>query len=325
MTTPTENPTCKRCGQKRSEHHLANYADGSPITMNTLVCPFATFEAETNLSGGVEGNAGWEGTSTDRTPSVDKANQPSESQSSENQASPAQSLSPAQEKLCAKWASDDGKWTTQDHVELNLRQFLREALAVREPAPQPSDLTLPEQARMFTELGEQIEQLERDNADLRSKLEELQGWKDSMIAVDSKCDWQEIGRELGLTLGTDVRASILPKIRELKQQRAWVPIATPPTEADADDDGFVRWLFADGTRSHRHWDKNWKDHNYSPPTHWHSLPKLQQPDPDADEAEFVKLFGPMEITSGYGWAMYNYKIRQAEKLKVWKAARQQKA
>ena len=53
MTTPTENPTCKHCGQSKFDHRPANYSDGVTIGQ-FLVCPFATFaaETETNLSGG---------------------------------------------------------------------------------------------------------------------------------------------------------------------------------------------------------------------------------------------------------------------------------
>ena len=157
MTTPTENPTCKHCGQSKFNH----YPQPSMLGLRILVCPFATFEAETepNLSGGVEGHA----------------------------------------------------HSLRDRVSAN--------------------------------------------------------------------QWGSSGKETGNPM-----PSRLSPAQNLS--RAWIPVSTPPTEQDADDDGFVRWLFTDGTRSHRPWDKNWKDHNYSPPTHWHSLPKLQQPDPDADEAEF---------------------------------------
>ena len=50
MTTPTENPTCKHCGQGKSDHRPANYNDGVTIGQ-FLVCPFATFEAETDSFG----------------------------------------------------------------------------------------------------------------------------------------------------------------------------------------------------------------------------------------------------------------------------------
>ena len=220
MTTPTENPTCKHCGQSKSEHRPANYNDGVTIGQ-FLVCPFATFEAETetNLSGGVEGHAH---SLRGRVPENQWGSSGKETGNpmpSENQASPAQNLSPAkeeekfymgwairiaqtstfqqaaehlkqfeiearqqlkprgqpmpeviippaqslsstQDKLCAEWANDDGRWTTQNNVELNLRRFLREAL--REPAPEAG-------------IGQPYtEQLERDNAELRRKLEETQ-------------------------------------------------------------------------------------------------------------------------------------------------------
>ena len=117
MTTPTENPTCKHCGQSKSEHKLANYSDGPMIGLEFLVCPFATFEAktETNLSGGVEGNA-------HNLPADER--KPLAVGSENSNASPAQNLSPEQEKLTFE----------QDYTE----------------------------------------QLERDNAELRRKLEETQ-------------------------------------------------------------------------------------------------------------------------------------------------------
>ena len=104
--TPTENPTCKHCGQGKSEHRPANYNDGVTIGQ-FLVCPFATFEAETetNLSGGVEGNAHSLRDHVSENHWGSSGKETGNPMPSENQASPAQNLSPAQEKLCEEWMS----------------------------------------------------------------------------------------------------------------------------------------------------------------------------------------------------------------------------
>ena len=163
MTTPTENPTCKHCGQSKSDHRPANYNDGVTIGQ-FLVCPFATFEAETetNLSG--------QRNSTSREEVV--AEYP-------NKASmPAQNLSPAQEKLCEAFAGClVSKFSGRDDIKPILRQFLREALALREPAPQAESaadiVVLALQADMAV-MAEEYATLERENAELRRKLDELQ-------------------------------------------------------------------------------------------------------------------------------------------------------
>jgi hypothetical protein len=189
-----------------------------------------------------------------------------------------------EDKFYMGWAIKIAQTSTFKQAAEHLRQFLREALALREPAPEADELR---DCRGLFDLKEgqsllfAIETMRGDNAELRRKLEELQGWKDSMIAVDSKCDWQEIGRELGLTLGTDVRASILPKIRELKQQPAWVPVSTPPTEKDADDRGKVVWRRSGGCEC----TANYREIP-SGATYWHPLTKLQA---DEDEAVIQRI------------------------------------
>lgn len=49
----------------------------------------------------------------------------------------------------------------------------------------------------------------RENWDLRM-------WKDDYMKVESTWNEQEVGQELGMTLGTSIREQLLPKIRELK-------------------------------------------------------------------------------------------------------------
>ena len=123
---PTENPTCKHCGQKESEHSPHPTLLGKDL----LVCPFATFEAqtETNLSG--------QRNSTSREEVV--AEYPNKA------GMPAQNLSPAQEKLCEEWARHDSNWTTERTVRgalewlIDLRRKLDEAqsaLGKRTPEP----------------------------------------------------------------------------------------------------------------------------------------------------------------------------------------------
>jgi hypothetical protein len=279
MTTPTENPTCKHCGQSKSDHHLANYADGSPITMNTLVCPLATFEAktdsfgpkeseikpapdttqpqlrrdhaatafykwcntkpgpdypddlqgklkytwfaalewrestvqscdctklrailenallalnvasplntplkdnirealatpcaaETNLSGGVEKSHETRWLNGKDIPEAKgnrcptrkvSGSEVSPRQSCGDSVPPAQSLTPAQEKLCEQEAAMAYAWSDRNTRAVVLKHFLREALALREPQ---AGIGQPYTA-----------QLERDNAELRRKLEETQ-------------------------------------------------------------------------------------------------------------------------------------------------------
>lgn len=48
----------------------------------------------------------------------------------------------------------------------------------------------------------------------------LKAWKTEMLAVESSWDEQAVGKELGLTLGQNIRANILPKIKELKTELA---------------------------------------------------------------------------------------------------------
>ena len=37
------DPTCERCGEARSRHALANFADGPMVSSATLICPTALF------------------------------------------------------------------------------------------------------------------------------------------------------------------------------------------------------------------------------------------------------------------------------------------
>lgn len=50
---------------------------------------------------------------------------------------------------------------------------------------------------------------------LKHERDELRDWKSSALTVLSECNFQEIGRLLGLTVGQDVGPAIEPGIRRL--------------------------------------------------------------------------------------------------------------
>jgi hypothetical protein len=56
---------------------------------------------------------------------------------------------------------------------------------------------------------------ERDDA--RHEVACLESWKREMIAVDGQCDWQVLGRMLGMTLGQDVKARLIPTVEQLQK------------------------------------------------------------------------------------------------------------
>lgn len=54
---------------------------------------------------------------------------------------------------------------------------------------------------------------------ISDELTSLRQWKEEASLVLSKLDTNAIGKELDMTIGTDVPANILPKIVELKKQK----------------------------------------------------------------------------------------------------------
>lgn len=52
--------------------------------------------------------------------------------------------------------------------------------------------------------------------ELRREVEELREWKRQQMLVESQWDEQEVGRELGMAIGTPIRENILPLLRQLK-------------------------------------------------------------------------------------------------------------
>lgn len=53
---------------------------------------------------------------------------------------------------------------------------------------------------------------------INDELNSLRQWKEEALLVLSKLDTNAIGKELGMTIGTDVPANILPKIVEIKAE-----------------------------------------------------------------------------------------------------------
>lgn len=51
---------------------------------------------------------------------------------------------------------------------------------------------------------------------LRREVKELREWKRQQMLVESQWDEQEVGRELGMAIGTPIRENILPLLRQLK-------------------------------------------------------------------------------------------------------------
>ena len=57
---------------------------------------------------------------------------------------------------------------------------------------------------------------EREIAELRARVAELEAWKESALAIENLWDVQAVGREIGVDLGESIRPQILPYIKRLK-------------------------------------------------------------------------------------------------------------
>jgi F0F1-type ATP synthase membrane subunit b/b' len=81
------------------------------------------------------------------------------------------------------------------------------------------------------------------NLDFARKLErerdELANWKAEQMLVESQWDAQAVGRELGMTAGTDIRKNILPAIQQLKRERDAMLEAIREAAADLQNSRFV--------------------------------------------------------------------------------------
>ena len=60
----------------------------------------------------------------------------------------------------------------------------------------------------------------QERMELEARVAELEAWKASALAVEKEWDAQEVGKLLGLTLGTRIRAGIAPAIKNLQAQNA---------------------------------------------------------------------------------------------------------
>lgn len=69
------------------------------------------------------------------------------------------------------------------------------------------------QDRTIINLKAQLSAVQRER-------DELAEWKREMIAVDSECNWQELGELLGLKLGSSIRRGIIPAVTQLKAELA---------------------------------------------------------------------------------------------------------
>ena len=305
MTTPTENPTCKHCGESKSEHY------GHPsLGLGFIVCPFATFEAETetNLSGGL----------------VAECASANSGDGCEITASPAQNLTPEheEEKFFMGWAIRIAQTSTFKQGAEHLREFLREALAARESAPEAESFVTDRQAAAYSPLGPYLDQLERDNAELRRKLEREQMCHAAcgVIATSNTPESLAHNRQmhtdyLSASVQECIRAAereieLRRKLEEIESQndglvaqvrkhsayaqereayarklleqqlRAWVPVAErKPTEVDADEYGYIEWcdMLPDG-RNLRRGFSFWG--NLGTVTHWRTptpLPANRKP------------------------------------------------
>jgi hypothetical protein len=52
------------------------------------------------------------------------------------------------------------------------------------------------------------------------QIEDLRRWKAEALAVEAQWDAQAVGKALGLTLGTPIKAGILPAVEKLKAELA---------------------------------------------------------------------------------------------------------
>jgi hypothetical protein len=236
---------------------------------------------------------------------------------------PTQNLIPAQEKLCEQWSARFGLNQTQHYHGfarelLALREpapqadelrdcrglfdlkegksllfaietmrgynaELRRKLETAAIELKQADQALQYAGSCRKEWADSTMRLTSERDELRRKLEELQKRND----VQREC-FEHIGNQLGLVHSEPDPAveRIYEAITKLQQPRAWVPVSTPPTEADADHFGRVAWLTPTNSFL-TNWD--WDREGYSDDvTHWHGLAKLP-PAPskaDADEAAF---------------------------------------
>jgi hypothetical protein len=74
-------------------------------------------------------------------------------------------------------------------------------------------------AEPLLNFAEHSEKVAREIRNLITERDELKEWKRQQMGITSQCDMQEVGRLLGMTLGTNIHANLIPKIQELIEDR----------------------------------------------------------------------------------------------------------
>lgn len=82
-----------------------------------------------------------------------------------------------------------------------------------------------------------------------ARVKELEAWKASALAVEKEWDAQEVGKLLGLTLGTRIRAGIAPAIKNLQAQNAKLRAALERLEYLARNNRTTRMDLRDGLQA----------------------------------------------------------------------------
>ncbi len=59
------------------------------------------------------------------------------------------------------------------------------------------------------------------------RIANLEGWKESQLAVEAEWDCQEVARELGIPPGRSIRREIMPAIKAMKERIAESPANNP--------------------------------------------------------------------------------------------------
>jgi hypothetical protein len=77
-----------------------------------------------------------------------------------------------------------------------------------------------------------IEMAVKEFVQIKKEVTELRRWKTEALAVEASWDQQAVGRALGMTLGTPIRAGILPAVEKLKAELASLRHARTETQGD---------------------------------------------------------------------------------------------
>ena len=99
---------------------------------------------------------------------------------------------------------------------------------------------------------------------------------------DCQGDWWPIGKH---AVGDRVGGHIPCRRPIPEAESPWIPISSPPTEEDADDNGRVFFLYPNGGAASFNW-QNLQGLNYS---HWMPIPNLPEPEPTKAEALLERM------------------------------------